>query len=557
MSSGQSPAPKFVVVQSASGVSPETTERLRQLGDVAVDSLNEAVAALSSSRECAAIALTPADLAEALRNAADGQLSAVLEAIGQGVVIFDTQGREHWANSRLNQFPTEVRERVRKYCPEGGSPAGMQRPRSLSLVTEGDQYFDVTITPLAEPIQGVRRMVAVVSDVTRARRLQRKMDAIDNAGRELVCVDPEQLAKMDARQRLELLERKIIRYTRELLLFNNFTIRLLDKNTNKLELVLCAGYPNEAQMIDIFVSTESNGISGYVAATGRSYICPDVRNDPRYLRGIDNARSSLTVPLRLHDRVIGIFNIESDRVASFTEEDRQFAEIFGRYVGIALHILDLLVIERHATTGRLADNVTTEIAGPLGDILADATTLMEDYIGHDDLRHRLQTITDSVAKIKECIKQVTRPTGGILGAKPQSPRTDPALTGKSILVIDDEEVIRMAVRDVLTACGGAVEVARDGDDALAMIKRRSYDLVVTDIRMPGHDGYQIFAAVKEAKPDCPVIFMTGFGYDPSHSIIKARQEGLASVLFKPFKVEQLLSDVRAALTGAPNPSQQP
>jgi hypothetical protein len=57
----------------------------------------------------------------------------------------------------------------------------------------------------------------------------------------------------------------------------------------------------------------------------------------------------------------------------------------------------------HTATGRLADDVSAEISGPLSDILADTTTLMEDYIGHDDLRHRLQAITDNVVKIRESI----------------------------------------------------------------------------------------------------------------------------------------------------------
>jgi len=117
------------------------------------------------------------------------------------------------------------------------------------------------------------------------------------------------------------------------------------------------------------------------------------------------------------------FNIESDSPGSFSEEDRQFAEIFGRYVAIALHILDLMVVERHATTGRLADNVSSEVGGPLSDILSDATALMEDYIGHDDLRHRLQCIVDNVDKIRALVRQVGKPTGGSWGpSRPIRPR---------------------------------------------------------------------------------------------------------------------------------------
>jgi DNA-binding response OmpR family regulator len=51
--------------------------------------------------------------------------------------------------------------------------------------------------------------------------------------------------------------------------------------------------------------------------------------------------------------------------------------------------------------------------------------------------------------------------------------------------------------------------------------------------------------------------MTGFGYDPNHSIVRARREGLAAVLFKPFKVDQLLSEIRTALRSAPVPAPTP
>ena len=335
--------------------------------------------------------------------------------IGQAVCLTDLHGLILWSNSRIKDVPKEVTDRIQKHIldsyslpQEASSPT---RARSLSLISDGQQYFETRITPIQDH-RGATRLVVAISDVTRARRLQQKMDAIDNAGRELVRVDAEQISKKAAHQRLELLESKIIRFTRELLHFDNFVVRLLDKTTNRLELILCAGLPPEAQQLDIFCSPEGSGISGYVAFTGRSYICPDVTQDPRYLPGINNARSSLTVPLWLHDQVIGIFNIESDLPAAFREDDRQFAEIFGRYIAIALHILDLLVVERHTTTGRLASNVSAEIAGPLSEILADASTLMEDYIGHDDLRHRLQTICDNVVRIRESIKQVTEPAGG-------------------------------------------------------------------------------------------------------------------------------------------------
>jgi CheY-like chemotaxis protein len=287
-----------------------------------------------------------------------------------------------------------------------------------------------------------------------------------------------------------------------------------------------------------------------VAATGRSYLCADVLNDPRYLLGAINARSSLTVPLRLQDQVVGVFNIESDQPAAFSEDDRQIAEIFGGYVAMALHVLDLLVLERVTTTGRLAENVAADIATPLNDILTEASALSEEYIGNEEMRRRLREIMNNTARIKEIIRQVGKATSVKGATHVTLPPPDPAMLDKRLLVADDEEAILETLRDVLTRCGCEVETARDGGEAVNLINTRHYDLVLSDIRMPNKNGYQIFAAAKDRHADCPVILMTGFGYDPNHSIIRARREGLAGVLFKPFKVEQLLSDVRSALTAS-------
>jgi DNA-binding NtrC family response regulator len=83
-----------------------------------------------------------------------------------------------------------------------------------------------------------------------------------------------------------------------------------------------------------------------------------------------------------------------------------------------------------------------------------------------------------------------------------------------------------------------------------LIAAQPFDLVLSDIKMPHKNGYEVFAAVRSRQPACPVILITGFGYDPNHSIVRASKEGLAGVLFKPFKVEQLLEEIRRALGGA-------
>ena len=116
-----------------------------------------------------------------------------------------------------------------------------------------------------------------------------------------------------------------------------------------------------------------------------------------------------------------------------------------------------------------------------------------------------------------------------------------------MLVADDEDMIRDTVRDVLIGYGCEVSTACDGAVAIELIGKQPFDLVLSDIKMPNKTGYEVFAAAKEANASTPVILTTGFGYDPNHTIIRARREGLAAVLFKPFKVDQLLGEIRMAL----------
>lgn len=487
------------------------------------------------------------------------QAVTVLETLGQGVGVFDAAGALAWGNPAMRAYGSELQGLIGDHCrrilADRGDGAAAPRARHFSVSTSTEEYFDVAATPIRGPDGGVSQIAAVAWDTTRSRRLQRKLDAIDMAGRDLVELHDENVDQMTVEERLQLLEGKIYKYMHDLMNFDNFAIMLLDKKSNHLEIVLQHGMADHVHRLDIYASTEGNGISGYVAATGRSYICPDIARDPRYIPGLDRARSSLTVPLRLHDEVIGVFDIESEQPAAFNEDDRQFAEILGRYVAVAINVLELLVTERFTVTGRLAQDVAGEIAAPLNDILANAAALIEQYIQDDDLRRRLGAICDQVSAIRRTVQEVGRPRGGVLGRVPQDKPRDPLLAGRRVLVADDEEIIRETIGSVLTNYGCEVETACDGAEAIALIETRPYDLVIADIKMPSKNGYEVFAAARDRDANRPVILITGFGYDPNHSIVRARREGLSAVLFKPFKVDQLLEEIRGALQSKPADSQ--
>lgn len=491
------------------------------------------------------------------------QTQLVLNTIGEGICIVDGDARCNWMNKKMQAWPGHVHERIRRTCqeafqlfkqqvspPSPDAPFLLNRSKRYALNVDDAQFLEMIASPVISPSGQVVQVVAVVWDATSTRRLQQKIDAIDKAGRELVRLEGDLMSKLNVGQRLKLLEEKIIAYTRDLMHFDHFNIRLLDRKSRKLEWVIGVGLPSEASQVELFAENEGHGISGYVAATGRSYICPDVERDPRYIQGLDQCKSSLTVPLRLHDKVIGIFNIESRQRAAFNEDDRQFAEIFARYVAIALNILDLLVVERAGTAHTIADNVCSEVAGPLNDIASDAAALMDDYIGNDELRKKLQQILENVGSIRKCLRQAAEGPNTILGANDVKGEEDPVLAGSRILVADDEPNIRTTICDILRKYHVDVTSAENGAQAISHIEAAEFDLVLSDISMPDKSGYDVFAAARKREGHLPVILMTGFGYDPNHSIVRASQEGLSAVLFKPFKVDQLLCEIRKAL-GAP------
>ena len=98
-----------------------------------------------------------------------------------------------------------------------------------------------------------------------------------------------------------------------------------------------------------------------------------------------------------------------------------------------------------------------------------------------------------------------------------------------------------------------METAHDAHEAIALMRQTAYSAALVDIRLPDLDGYEAFKRLREIQPNVPIILMTGFGWDPTHSIVKARQEGLQTVLYKPFRADRLMEAVEQALRSAHRP----
>jgi CheY-like chemotaxis protein len=262
----------------------------------------------------------------------------------------------------------------------------------------------------------------------------------------------------------------------------------------------------------------------------------------------------------LHDEVIGTFNVESPQARAFSESDLQFLEIFSRDVAVALNTLELLAAEKFGAAAESIEAIHSAVALPVDEILNDAVNVMERYIGHEpEVVDRLQRILRNARDIKQVIQKIGQKMAPAQ-AHPQVTETEQRalLHGRRILVVDADENVRTAAHNLLERHGCSVETAHDGVEALSMVRMMiddEYAVIISDIRLPDMNGYEFMLKLKEMMDPVPLVLMTGFGYDPEHSIVKARQAGLKAVLYKPFRLDQLLSNVELILK-TPEPVKQ-
>ncbi|TVQ55182.1 MAG: response regulator [Phycisphaerales bacterium] len=557
---------RLIVLKGAGAPDAEMIGALRKTYEVVeVEDIDSARALIAESPDLPTLCLISQAGALSRASVPRGTLS-ILQHIGEGVGVIDPSGDLIWASSKFKRQPREIREQFvelgreayewfRRLGPEQNGERDQIGQRQQFGFDFGQKTFELEVTPVAaEAGDGAPEIAAIIGvlwDVTANRQLQNKLDAIDAAGSELMKIESATIAKMNMAERLKWLEEKIVHYVHELLNFDNFEIRLLNKETKQLELVIAVGLAPLKIGEAMYADREGNGISGYVAVTGESYICPDTRDDPLYREGLDNARSALTVPLFLHDQVIGVFNAESYTANVFDENDRRFAEIFGRYVAIAMNILDLMVVERYTTNEQLADNVIRELNDPLHDLSdrIDSLTNREDL--PKEVRAEITALREVAENMRNRVVSCAQGPRTILGAEQELRRheIDPQLQGKRVIVADDEATIRETISSILSQKGCDVIICATGGETIKEIERESepFDLVISDIRMPDRNGYEVFRAAKAKCEETPVILMTGFGYDPHHSIVRSSQEGLSTFLFKPFQASQLVEAVGAAL----------
>jgi len=430
--------------------------------------------------------------------------------------------------------------------------AAMIGRQSITRIKDkAGRYFDLIVSPVLNRGGRTDQLIVVLRDITSESLQTQKMELIHAAGVELANLTPEEIFQMDVQQRIDLLKSNILHYTQEVMNYGYFEIRLIDGKSAELQVLLSVGINSERAQQPLYVSTKGQGVTGFVAATGRSYYCPDTSKDPLYLDGLVGAGSCLVVPLIVHEHVIGTLNVESPEVDAFSRSDRQFLEIFSRDIANSLNTLELLAAQGANSAQQSIQAIHGAVALPIDEILNEACLLLEQFTHDGEVEQRLRSILNNTREVKRVIQKVGErlvSSAAVPECMQLPPR--PTLIGKRVLVIDRESQVRDSAHQLLERYGLDVETAHCGHEAITMIRNldrdQLYDCVIAEEKMEDMSGRLLLMAIQPIyqQTSPPLVFLRPSGiWDPDHVMVESRKIGLRAdaQLVKPLRPEQTLN----------------
>ena len=145
---------------------------------------------------------------------------------------------------------------------------------------------------------------------------------------------------------LDMLLQEIVGDTLETFGYCRSAILFVDEVTNELEIVAVRGWTVNYHCKGDRFKIGKYGITGHVAQTGKTYYSPDVRNDPYYQVSEESTNSELDIPLKAHGKIIGVFNIQNQKLDAFPKERIKMLETLAGYISIAIENARLFSKER-------------------------------------------------------------------------------------------------------------------------------------------------------------------------------------------------------------------
>lgn len=177
------------------------------------------------------------------------------------------------------------------------------------------------------------------------------------------------------------------------------------------------------------------------------------------------------------------------------------------------------------------------------------STMVKGFSGEDILM--METLADQIANtirnrtLYARLQSSTQPAEAPVAAAPdpaQQPPAAPPAGGWQILVVDDEEYVISLLSELLGSTGDRVVAARNGIEAIEQFGKATFDLVFTDLGLPGMDGFELARALKRINPNAPVVLLTGYGAMVEDDAL--RHGEIDVVVSKPFTVQEIIECVK-------------
>jgi len=164
----------------------------------------------------------------------------------------------------------------------------------------------------------------VLKDITKQKEMEKKLSAIYDLSKEMtLSLDLDQISKM------------VLDATKKVLNFDYIDLFLVDEEKNELYLIASRGW-KERRIYERIPLSGEKGITAYVAKTGESLNILDVRKDKRYLLSSKEAKSELSVPIKVKNKIVGVIDAESEELNAFSEEDQRLLETLASQAGITI-----------------------------------------------------------------------------------------------------------------------------------------------------------------------------------------------------------------------------
>lgn len=369
-----------------------------------------------------------------------------------------------------------------------------------------DRRFELLVEAIRkEPVQERMNYRIELKEISEINRFEQRLEMLRTVGNELAFFTNEKLHASEDDLK-EQLKQTIENQMRRVLNYDVFEIRTLNRKNNELIPFLAFGMDHTAIVRKLFVKSNDNGITGFVASSREPYICNDAKNDALYLQGAINAKSSITVPLLFNNEVIGVCNVESEKPNAFSSQDLMFLELYAKDLAFAIHLLEYTRDKDTFVRQTCRQLLHRELDSAFHAVLEDVCDIVSSTnapSSQELLSKKVDRLVDDSYALREKFEKSTlglsSPKLTVLkeGSREEIPCFEvndidrwnaltKKLSQKKILLVSRERQTLSLYGDWLRRLGSRVDYVNSSKMALLSLKHVKYDVVICE-RNP--DGY--------------------------------------------------------------------